>query len=304
MLGLVAKSLAVAGGFIIIILLALVLNTGFQITQESGGMKVTASFFPLYDWARNVIGDKGTVINLTPSGMDPHDLDPTPQDISNIISSKVFLYNGAGMEGWVERVLSIIDKTHTVAVDVSIGVAILHSQSNLPDPHFWVDPSSAIIGVENIELGIEQADPANTQYYRQNAQNYIDQLKMLHKEFLTNLASVRIRTFICFHEAFNYWKSSYNLTGVGIYGFEPEGEPSATHIQDLLTLAQRYRITFVLASNLDDPHWCQVLADQIKGKVSILDPVEGSTSEQAKFGNYTYLGVLYNNINVLKETLA
>lgn len=302
-MGRIAKSLTVTGGLVIIILLTLVWNTGIETSQ---GVKptVVVSFFPLYDWTKNIVGDRMIVRNLTPPGMDPHDLDPTPQDLSVIVSSSVFIYSGTGMEAWVEKVLPTMDKSHTVIVDATLGVDIMYGASGFPDPHFWLDPLAAITAVENIELGLVQADPANSVYYREHAQNYIDRLETLHRAFIGNLSSVRIRTFITFHEAFGYWAKTYNITEVGIYGFEPEGEPSAAHMQDLVNLAKRYRITTVLASNLDDPHWCQVLADQIGGHVLVLDPLEGPTVEQDRDGNYGYIGRSYYNIGILKEALT
>jgi len=302
-LGKIAKSLTLTGVVVIVVLLALISNAGLQVSRGER-MRVAATFFPLYDWALNVVGDKADVINLTPPGMDPHDLDPTPNDLSLIVSSSVFIYNGAGMEPWVGKVLPMIDKTTTVIVDVSLGIDVIRDELGNANPHFWVDPTLAIKAVENIELGMEQADPANAVYYRQNAQNYINRLEALHDAFLHNLSQVRIRIFITFHEAFGYWRKSYNLTEVGIYGFEPEGEPSAAHMQDLVRLAKEDGISVILASNLDNPHWCQVLADQIGGKVMILDPLEGPTLEQSRTGNYTYVGRIYHDIAILGEALS
>lgn len=300
-MGKVAKSLAVIASLVIIILLVLIWNIGVQ-TSSGERLTVVATFFPIYDWASNIVGNKAIVINLTPPGMDPHDLDPTPQDLAEIASANVFLYSGTGMEPWVQKVLQTISRSRTVAVAVAQGVQIIQGEMGMSDPHFWLDPTLAVTAVENIELGIEQADPANVGFYRQNSQAYIARLNALHESFLGNLTSVRIRTFIPFHEAFGYWKPTYNLTEDGIYGFEPEGEPSAAHIQELVNLAEKYRITTVLASDLDDPHWCQVLADQIGGRVLILDPLEGPTLDQA--GNYTYIGRLYYDISILKVALA
>ncbi len=303
-MGRAAKSLAVSAVIVIAILLSAITHIGTQTLASSGQLRIVATFFPLYDWAKNVVGDKGSVTNLTPAGIDPHDLDPTPQDISMILNSHVFLYNGIGFEPWVEKVLPMIDRAKTVVVDVSLGVDIMHDRFGRGDPHFWLDPLLVINAVENIELGIQQADPVNAAYYSTNVQTYIGRLRAVHLAFLSNMTSVRARFFITFHEAFGYWKRRYNLTEIGIYGADPEGEPSAAHMQDLIRLAREQHITMVLASNLDDPRWCQVLADQLKGKVRILDPLEGPTAGQMQTGNYTYIGRLYYNIEILKETLA
>lgn len=299
-----AKSLVVVTGTAIVVILALISNVSIR-TPAENGVTITATFFPVYDWARNVAGDKATVRNLTPPGMDPHDLDPKPEDLAVIVASTVFVHSGsAGMEPWLSKVLQMINQNKTTVVDVSLGVDLIHAQGGVADPHFWLDPSEAVTGVQNIELGLEKADPTNAAYYRQNAQTYITRLEALHEAFVANISTARIRTIITFHEAFDYWKRAYNLTEATIYGYEPEGEPSAAHIQELVRLADTYKITTVLASNLDDPRWCQVLADQIGGKVLILDPLEGPTAEQAKMGNYTYVDRLYYDLGVLRTALA
>jgi len=298
------KSLVAVTGIAIVVILALISNINIR-TPDENAVTITATFFPIYDWARNVAGEKATVRNLTPPGMDPHDLDPKPEDLAVIVASTVFVHSGrAGMEPWLDKVLPMIDQTKTTVVDATLGVDLIHGQGGFTDPHFWLDPHGAVTGVQDIELALEKADPTNAAYYRQNAQTYITSLEALHEAFVANLTTVRIRTILTFHQSFGYWKRAYNLTEVGIYGFEPEGEPSAAHMQELVRLADGYKITTVLASDLDDPRWCQVLADQIGGKVLILDPLEGPTAEQEKMGNYTYIGRLYYDIGVLKTALA
>ncbi len=297
------KSLIAAAGIVVVVFLALATNTSVR-TPTGTGPRITTTFFPLFDWTRNIAGNKAAVRNLTPPGTDPHDLDPTPEDIAAIASSTVLIHSGrAGMEPWLDKALPMIDKAKTTVIDASLGVSLIYGQAGYPDPHFWLDPLAAVTAVQNIQAGLEKADPPNAAYYRQNAQAYVARLNALREAFVANLTTVRIRTIITFHESFGYWKRAYNLTEAGIYGFEPEGEPSAAHMQELVTLARRYKITTVLASNLDDPRWCQVLADQISGKVLILDPLEGPTADQEKRGNYTYIDRLYYDIGVLRTAL-
>lgn len=302
-MGKLAKSLGITAGFVIIILSTLIWNIGAQ-NVDNKRLTIVVTFFPLFDWVVNIVNDKAIVINLTPPGMDPHDLDPTPQDLSMITSSNVFVYSGSGMEPWVPKILSTITGFHTITVAAAQGIELVKSDAGQTDPHFWLSPLSAITAIENIELAVEQVDPINIAFYRQNAQTYINRLNALHQDFIGNLTFARIRTFITFHEAFGFWRTTYNLNEVGIYGFEPQGEPSVAHMQDLVNLAQTDHITTVLASNLDDPYWCKVLADQISGKVLVLDPLEGPTLDQSRIGNYTYTGRLYYDISILKIALT
>ena len=64
-----------------------------------------ASFYPMYDFAQKIGGDKVTVTNMVPAGTEPHDWEPSTTDITNLEDADVFIYSGAGMEHWVDSVL-------------------------------------------------------------------------------------------------------------------------------------------------------------------------------------------------------
>ncbi|MDB5189138.1 MAG: transporter, substrate-binding protein, partial [Parcubacteria group bacterium] len=50
----------------------------------SGKLQVATSFYPLYFFTTQLGGDKVDVTNITPSGAEPHDFEPTTQDIAKI----------------------------------------------------------------------------------------------------------------------------------------------------------------------------------------------------------------------------
>src|SRR3989442_4991824 len=68
-------------------------------------MAVAASFYPMYEFARQVGGDRVHVRNLTPAGAEPHDYELTPKDIIAVNASKVLIYNGAAIEHWGQQLL-------------------------------------------------------------------------------------------------------------------------------------------------------------------------------------------------------
>ncbi|MEI7024860.1 metal ABC transporter substrate-binding protein [Paenibacillus sp. y28] len=86
---------------------------------------VVASFYPLYEFARNVAGDKATVVNLVPAGVEPHDWEPTAKDMKQIQEANVFVYNGAGMEHWVEKTLSSVKQDKRIVVEASKGLELM-----------------------------------------------------------------------------------------------------------------------------------------------------------------------------------
>ena len=68
-----------------------------------------ASFYPIYDFAVKIGGDRAQVTNMVPSGTEPHDWEPAATDLKNLEEADLFLYSGAGMEHWVEDVLKSLD---------------------------------------------------------------------------------------------------------------------------------------------------------------------------------------------------
>lgn len=88
-------------------------------------LEIKTSFYPMYEFTRHVAGDLAHVENLVPAGMEPHDWEPTAQDMAAITDADVLVYNGAGMEGWVEQVLDSATGTGVKAIEASRGIEIM-----------------------------------------------------------------------------------------------------------------------------------------------------------------------------------
>lgn len=92
-------------------LIGFVVRERQEVSMLSGDtMRVTASFYPLAEFALRVGGDLVSVQNLTPAGSEPHDFDPSPRDVADLHGSTLFIYNGSGLEPWVSRVLPDLEK--------------------------------------------------------------------------------------------------------------------------------------------------------------------------------------------------
>lgn len=98
---------------------------------QEGKLNVVTSFYPIYEFAKEIGGEDTNVINLLPTGVEPHDWTPKSQDIMNTSKAQLFLYNGAGLEGWVPNFLQGIDKSSQVkAVEVSQGIDLIHTDED------------------------------------------------------------------------------------------------------------------------------------------------------------------------------
>ena len=267
-------------------------------------IKVVASFYPIYEFVKKVGGDKVVESVLVPIGTEPHDFDPTIQQIQSIESASILVYNGAGMEAtWINKV------NPKFAIDTSNGMLLLTGndrQIHAPtDPHIWLDPILAIQQVENIRNGLSKVDPGNAAYYDQNAQKFIGQLKSLDTSIRGNLSSSNCakRDFITFHNAFSYFAKEYSLNQHSIQGLTPEGEVLPQRLVQIVQLAKNLGINIIYSEDLIDPRSSQVIANEIpNGKVMVLSPIEGINKQEQQKG-VGYLEKMYENLAALKEGL-
>lgn len=267
-------------------------------------VKVVASFFPIYEFVKKVGGDKVDPSVLIPIGAEPHDFDPTIQQIQGVESAAILVNNGAGMEKtWISKV------NPKFAVDTSKGLNLLATNDDeihgLSDPHIWLDPILAIHQVESIGDGLSKVDPTNAVYYYQNAQKFIGQLKSLDSSIRGNLSGSNCakRDFIAFHNAFGYFAKEYGLNQHSIKGLTPEGEILPQRLVQVVQLAKNLGINIIYSEDLIDPRSSQVIADEIpNGRVVLLSPIEGIKSQEQQQG-IGYLEKMYQDLSALKEGL-
>lgn len=190
-------------------------------------LKVVASTSLLADLVKNVGGPLVEVYSVVPPGADVHSFQTTPQDSMEIGQAEIIVTNGSGLDDFLEPVITSAARGDEIRVVTSEGlerVAIEEtepSQGNLGklaepssverNPHFWQNPIYAIHYVERIRDGLVEADQANAEPYRNNAAEYIRQLRELDQEIAEILADVPLhrRHLMTFHDAFAYFAAHY-----------------------------------------------------------------------------------------------
>ncbi|MEK7152777.1 MAG: metal ABC transporter substrate-binding protein [Patescibacteria group bacterium] len=266
---------------------------------ESDKLDVVVSYYPLYDFVRQIGGDKVRATNLTPAGSEPHDYEPSPSALVGIRKADVFVYNG-GMEPWADKFL---DEYRHVAVKTSKGITLLEGDEHGHDPHFWLDPIFAQRIVTNIRDGVIKADPSNKAYYTKNAKAYNDKLAGLDKDFVRGLKACRQDTIISSHNAFSYLALRYGFTVEAIAGISPEQEPSAARLAELSRIVTEKHIGYVFFESLVSPRLADTIAQETGAKTLVFDPIEGLSDEDQKQGK-DYLSVQRENLSNLRTALA
>lgn len=321
--------------FSILLLISLSI-TGCTATGDPEGsgavedeMLVYATIYPVYDFAVRVCGDRARVVQLVPDGVEPHDWEPSPRDMVNLQKAGVLIYNGAGMETWVEKVLAGFKRGGPVTVDCSAGIALLpvdgpahghqhpaetaghdahtgvhdDGQGSNIDPHIWLDPQNACKMVDNILRGVQQADPENAAYYEANARQYQEQLKQLDQRYAETLGGAGMRKFIVSHAAFGYLAHRYGLEQVPIRGISPEADPSPARMTEIIKTARQEGVKYIFFETLVSPRVSEVIAREAGAETLVLNPLGGLTAGERQAGK-DYLAVMEENLHNLSLALG
>jgi zinc transport system substrate-binding protein len=269
-------------------------------------LQVVASYYPLYDFARAVGGDKVQVTNVTPAGAEPHEYEPAPRMLAAAQQADVFIYNGGSMEPWVDAFLR--DYKHTAvkaseSMNLQTAVDEADPSKQVSDPHFWLDPVLAQKIVDSVQRGFADADPANAAYYAQQAEQYKSQLTALDADYRQGLANCQTRMVISSHDAFSYVGARYGLTIVPIAGLSPDVEPSAAKLAELSRLVEAQGLEYVFFESLASSRLADTIAAETGAKTLVFDPIEGLTDAQQKQGK-NYLSIQHENIKNLRTALA
>lgn len=294
----------VVGALIAVIIIAAVAAlylTNNNGTTPSSKLNVVATFYPLYDFAQNIGGDKVSVSILVPETVDVHNFEPTPSSILEVTSANVLIYNGAGLEPWIQQVINAAGNSKLVKVDTSQGIQLLPVPSEFQknnetlDPHLWLDPVNAKQQVNNILQGFVKADPADSQYFTQNAQAYDAQLDNLNALAINATTNTPTKVFVTFHEAFAYFAKQYNVTQLPISG-PFEEEPTPGDIQNVITAIDQYHLKYVGYESLENPAISQSISSQTNATLIQMNPIEGLTAQEKAAGD--------NYISLMKQDIA
>lgn len=274
--------------------------------SSDGRLQVVASAYPLAEAAARVGGDLVDVRNLTPPGVEPHDLELAPDDLEALLSADLVLYVGAGFQPAVEDGVGEAEGT---VVDVLAGAATLTltqdgaGTGDAVDPHVWLDPERFGGIVALIADRLVGLDPVGAATFRANAAAYQDELATLDARFRDGLAACASRLLVVSHAAFGYLADAYDLTQVPIAGISPEAEPDPAHLADLVALVEREHVTTIFTEELASPKVAQTLAQEAGVTTATLNPLEGLMQAQLDAGA-DYGSVMRRNLETLRGALG
>jgi zinc transport system substrate-binding protein len=284
-------------------------------------LKVITTLFPVYDFAKNVGGERAQVSLLLPPGVEPHSFEPKPGDVLKIESADLFIYTGEYMEPWAATILKGFSGGKLIAVDTSAGIPWKketgqhapgndsekekrdHLHRHDVDPHVWLDLEYARIMVDNVLSGYVKKDPAHKDFYTQNAEQYKTRLAELDARFQRELSTCNKRVIIHGgHFAFNYLAQRYSLRYISAYGGSPDSEPTARALMELEKQLKNYNVRYVYFEELITPRIAEIIAKETGASLLKLHGAHNVSRDELAQG-VTFISIMEENLKKLKVGL-
>ncbi|OMF34231.1 ABC transporter substrate-binding protein [Paenibacillus sp. FSL H8-0548] len=309
-------------------------NTAASDQSKENQISIVTSFYPLYFLASEIGGDHVNVDNLVAAGVEPHDWTPKSRDLSTASKAQLFLYHGAGLEGWVEGFLKGLSKDSTVITkEISDGISLIEGSEDehehtdaeeheheheddhadeeahdeehdhgAVDPHTWVSPKSALKLAENVKNSLIDVDSANQADYEKNYNALLLKIEAIDADYTAKLAQTSNKNIVTSHQAFGYLARDYGLKQISIMGLSPDAEPRAQDLLKISKYVKENNIKYIFFEELVSDQLAKTLASEADVETMVLNPLEGLTPDQEKAGE-TYLTLMERNLQNLVQAL-
>lgn len=253
-------------------------------SDPASPLRVVTSVGIFADLARNVGGDAVTVTALIPAEADPHAWDPSIVHMKAVASADVFIYNGLGMEPWVDRlvsgsagrdliVLRLADgavgtgpaKTGMIRDEASASGAAKGAEH--VDPHLWLDVGNTINYVRLIEETFRQRRADRADVFAARANAYVGELRALDEWFQRQVDAIPKdkRLLVTDHDAYTHMAERYGLTRIGALVSNPDREPSAREMARLVESVRNLNVPAVFA----EPHIGTSFIDELARETGV-----------------------------------
>lgn len=261
---------------------AFLVVAGCGIGDKSESATVVAAFYPLAWAAERIVADGTEVVNLTPPGAEPHDVELSSRHAERIREARLVLYIGGGFQPAVEDAVS---ERAGISLDVLEGER---------DPHVWLDPVRFRQVVIEIGGAVERPKRAAV---------LAGELAQLDASYRRGLERCERRTLVTGHAAFSHLADRYGLTQLSLTGPSPEAEPGPRELEQLIDDVRASGATTVFAEPLVSDRIAETVARETGAEVAVLDPLEGLSEERLAAGE-DYSSVMRDNLGALREALG
>lgn len=238
-------------------------DSGEASLKDGGTLKVVTSFTIIEDLAREIGGDDVEIHNLVPTGTDPHEYEPLPQDIKKATDADILFYNGlnleGGKDGWFFKMIDSVKQKEENIYNLTNRLEPMYiSSENGKDeeinPHAFIDPAVGIKMAEDMRDAFMEKDPNRKDNYEKRATEYLSRLKEIDKKYEEKINDIPEdrRVLVTSERAFQYMTDHYRLKEGYIWAIDTEENGSPEQIKSLIKFIEENNVTVLfIESNVD-----------------------------------------------------
>lgn len=299
------------------LILALIMLVSFSActlnnTDNNGEkLKVIATIFPQYDFARTIGGELCDVSMLISPGTESHSFEPTTSDIMELSDCDIFIYTGGESDGWIEGMLESINNPQMTVISLMDCVELIETEDDhgnhnhaKTDEHVWTSPLNAVKISEAICNAMCDKDPDNAESYRENYKVYKEELTALHNEF-KEITEKAARKKLVFGDRFplKYFAQEYGLDySAAFSGCSDDTEASASVVAELIEEIKQDKIPVVLKIELSSDNIASTISKETGAQILTFYSCHNISKEDFDNGE-SYLSLMNKNTETLRLAL-
>ena len=285
-------------------------NAGQDNSNETKGMKIVTSFYPVYAMVKEVSGDLNDV-RMIQSSSGIHSYEPSANDIAAIYDADIFIYHSHTLESWAGSLDPSLQKSKVKVIEASDGMTLERvpgledmeagngvDEKTLYDPHTWLDPEKVAEEAQIIADKLSEQDSANKETYQKNAQNFSAKAHDLTNKYQPIFENADQKTFVTQHTAFSYLAKRFGLNQLGIAGISPDQEPSPRQLTEIQEFVKTYKVKTIFTESNASSKVANTLVKSTGVTLKTLNPLEADPQNDK-----SYLENLEENLSVLAQEL-
>lgn len=285
--------------------------------QKAEGVSVVCTLFPQYDFARTILGERGTVHLLIPPGMDAHSYEPTLSDLAAVRRADLFIRVGGETDAWSQKIspdgsasvsFALLDVCPPLTEELTEGMEEPEEEEEdcrvEYDEHVWTSPKNAQKIAARILKELCELDPEGTEYFQKNFDSFSAELDRLDADFRSVVAEAEHDTIV-FAERFpfRYLCDEYQIRYFAAFpGCSSQSEPSLATLSFLMNKIKEKHLPAVLKIEFSTGEIAARIADACGVRVLAMHSCHNLTAEEFNAGE-TYLTLMRKNLEVLREAL-
>ncbi len=255
-----------------------VYGCGAKQSAENEKLKVAATIFPIYDFARNIGGQFAEVVLIVPPGASPHTFSPSVADVKKLQGAKTVFYNGFGLDDWVLKIAKSAGIKKTVNVNKNLAEVVKSHNGN---PHLWLNPDYAKEECKAILEILSQEDPAHKAQFEENYEKYVQEITETANALKKKTEALRNKNFIAFHPAYTYFAEFFGLNEIAVIEKTPGRKPTPKEITEIENLIKSGTVKVIFEEPQISTDIVEAIKEDTGVKVLVLDPLGGTDGRKS-----------------------